>query len=91
MREMQINWIECENWEEVQEIIDILIKKYHNNKRFEYREISDTIILENMKFIVAPKWMVDWLTTFRTTKLDKKDAAKNKPNIYKAEFFKTNY
>ncbi len=91
MREMQINWIECADWSEVQEIIDILIEKYHNNRRFEYREISDTIILENMKFIVAPKWMVDWLTTFRTTQSNKKDTVKNRPNIYKAEIFKKDY
>lgn len=58
----EIKWISYKTEEQKEEIIKLLKEKYKDNKECEYREISETFILPNMKWIIAPEWMVKWLT-----------------------------
>lgn len=52
---MQINLIECNSKEEEKEIIQMLKKKYSKNLYCKFREISDTFILPDKKWIIVDK------------------------------------
>ena len=58
---MQINLISCKNDEDYNEIIKLLKEKYKNNPECKFREISDTFILPNKKWIVIEENLVKML------------------------------
>lgn len=59
---MQINMISCNTEEEEKEIIHLLKEKYKNNPNCKFREISDTFILPDKKWIIASNSLVKQLT-----------------------------
>ena len=59
---MQINLISCKNDEDYNEIIKLLKEKYKNNPECKFREISDTFILPDKKWIITPDYLVKQLT-----------------------------
>lgn len=59
---MQINVVSCENDEEYYEIIKLLQEKYKDNPNCKFREISDTFILPDKKWIITNKNLVTMLT-----------------------------
>ena len=58
---MQINLIRCKNDEDYNEIIKLLKEKYKNNPECKFREISDTFILPNKKWIIIEENLVKML------------------------------
>ena len=58
---MQINLISCKNDEDYNEIIKLLKEKYKNNPECKFREISDTFILLNKKWIIIEENLVKML------------------------------
>lgn len=58
---MQINLISCKNDEDYNEIIKLLKEKYKNNPECKFREISDTFILPNKKWIIIDENLVKML------------------------------
>lgn len=74
---MQINLIKCKTNEEEQEIIKLLKEKYKNNRNCKFREISDTFILPDKKWIIVNEY---WAKQFF-----KKDKSKK---IFSAEVIK---
>lgn len=58
---MQINLISCKNDEDYNEIIKLLKEKYKNNPECKFREISDTFILPNKKWIIIEENLVKML------------------------------
>ena len=74
---MQINLISCKNDEDYNEIIKLLKEKYKNNPECKFREISDTFILPNKKWIIIEENLVKMLM-------------KNKPDnkLYSSETIK---
>lgn len=64
---MQINIVSCQTEEDCKEIIKLLKLKYKNNPRCKFREISDTFILPDKKWIIVKENLVKMLM-------------KNKPN-----------
>lgn len=63
---MQINIISCKTKEEETEIIKLLKTKYKNNLNCKFREISDTFILPDKKWIVCPENLIKLLTKRKT-------------------------
>lgn len=59
---MQINVVSCENDEEYYEIIKLLQEKYKDNPNCKFREISETFILPDKKWIITNKNLVTMLT-----------------------------
>ena len=59
---MQINMISCNTEEEEKEIIYLLKEKYKDNPNCKFREISDTFILPDKKWIIASNSLVKQLT-----------------------------
>ena len=59
---MQINMISCKTEEEEKEIIKLLKEKYKDNPNCKFREISDTFILPDKKWIITPDYLVEQLT-----------------------------
>ena len=59
---MQINIISCKTEEEEKEIIKLLKEKYKDNSNCKFREISDTFILPDKKWIITPDYLVKQLT-----------------------------
>ena len=59
---MQINLISCKNDEDYNEIIKLLKEKYKDNPNCKFREISDTFILPDKKWIITPDYLVKQLT-----------------------------
>lgn len=59
---MQINMISCNTEEEEKEIIHLLKEKYKDNPNCKFREISDTFILPDKKWIIASNSLVKQLT-----------------------------
>lgn len=59
---MQINFISCKTEEEEKEIIALLKEKYKDNPNCKFREISDTFILPDKKWIIASKYLTKQLT-----------------------------
>lgn len=59
---MQINMISCNTEDEEKEIIQLLKEKYKNNPNCRFREISDTFILPDKKWIITPSFLVKQLT-----------------------------
>lgn len=59
---MQINMISCKTEEEEKEIIKLLKEKYKDNPNCKFREISDTFILPDKKWIITPDYLVKQLT-----------------------------
>ena len=59
---MQINVVSCENDEEYYEIIKLLQEKYKDNPNCKFREISETFILPDKKWIIVDKSLVVMLT-----------------------------
>lgn len=59
---MKINFISCKNREEELEIIKLLKEKYRNNINCKFREISETFILPDKKWIVASELLTKQLT-----------------------------
>lgn len=55
---MQINLISCKNDEDYNEIIKLLKEKYKNNPECKFREISDTFILPDKKWIIIEENLV---------------------------------
>lgn len=74
---MQINLISCKTEDEEKEIIKLLKERYKDNPNCRFREISDTFILPDKKWIITPSFLV-------------KQLSKNKPDvkIYTAEVIK---
>ena len=58
---MQINLISCKDDEDYNEIIKLLKEKYKNNPECKFREISDTFILPNKKWIIIEENLVKML------------------------------
>ena len=58
---MQINLISCKNDEDYNEIIKLLKEKYKNNPECKFREISDTFILPNKKWIIIEENLLKML------------------------------
>ena len=58
---MQINMISCKTEEEEKEIIKLLKEKYKDNPNCKFREISDTFILPDKKWIITPDYLVKQL------------------------------
>ena len=58
---MHINLISCKNDEDYNEIIKLLKEKYKNNPECKFREISDTFILPNKKWIIIEENLVKML------------------------------
>ena len=63
---MQINIISCKTKEEETEIIKLLKIKYKNNLNCKFREISDTFILPDKKWIICPENLIKLLTKRKT-------------------------
>lgn len=59
---MQINFISCKTREEELEIIKLLKEKYKNNTNCKFREISETFILPDKKWIIASELQTKQLT-----------------------------
>ena len=59
---MQINMISCKTEDEEKEIIKLLKEKYKDNPNCRFREISDTFILPDKKWIITPDYLVKQLT-----------------------------
>ena len=59
---MQINIVSCKTEEDYNEIIKLLKEKYKDNPNCKFREISDTFILPDKKWIVTPDYLVKQLT-----------------------------
>ena len=59
---MQINIVSCKTEEDYNEIIELLKEKYKNNSNCKFREISDTFILPDKKWIITPDYLVKQLT-----------------------------
>lgn len=60
---MQINLVSCKTEEEEEEIIQMLKEKYKNNPKCKFREISDTFILPDKKWIITPSRLIKQLTS----------------------------
>lgn len=63
---MQINIISCKTKEQEKEIIKLLKIKYKDNLNCKFREISDTFILPDKKWIICPENLVKLLTKRKT-------------------------
>ena len=59
---MQINIVSCKTEEDYNEIIKLLKEKYKDNPNCKFREISDTFILPEKKWIITPDYLVKQLT-----------------------------
>ena len=59
---MQITLISCKNDEDYNEIIKLLKEKYKDNPNCKFREISDTFILPDKKWIITSDYLVKQLT-----------------------------
>ena len=59
---MQINIVSCKTEEDYNEIIKFLKEKYKDNPNCKFREISDTFILPDKKWIITPDYLVKQLT-----------------------------
>ena len=59
---MQINFISCKTEEEEKEIIVLLKEKYKDSPSCKFREISDTLILPDKKWIIASEYLTKQLT-----------------------------
>ena len=59
---MQINIVSCKTEEDYNEIIKLLKEKYKDNPNCKFREISDTFILPDKKWIITPDYLVKQLT-----------------------------
>ena len=59
---MQINIVSCKTEEDYNEIIELLKEKYKDNSNCKFREISDTFILPDKKWIITPDYLVKQLT-----------------------------
>lgn len=59
---MQINIVSCKIEEDYNEIIKLLKEKYKDNSNCKFREISDTFILPDKKWIITPDYLVKQLT-----------------------------
>ena len=59
---MQINIVSCKTEEDYNEIIKLLKEKYKDNPNCKFREISDTFILPDKKWIIMPDYLVKQLT-----------------------------
>lgn len=59
---MQINIVSCKTEEDYNEIIKLLKEKYKNNPNCKFREISDTFILPDKKWIIMHDYLVKQLT-----------------------------
>ena len=66
---MQINFISCKTEEEEKEIIALLKEKYKDNPNCKFREISDTFILPDKKWIIVNEY---WAKQFTKRNKDKK-------------------
>ena len=74
---MQINIVSCKTEEDYNEIIKLLKEKYKDNPNCKFREISDTFILPDKKWIIVNEGLVKMLM-------------KNKPNnkLYSSEIIR---
>ena len=74
---MQINIVSCKTKEDYNEIIELLKERYKNNSNCKFREISDTFILHDKKWIIVNEGLVKMLM-------------KNKPNnkLYSSEIIR---
>ena len=59
---MQNNIVSCKTEEDYNEIIKLLKEKYKDNSNCKFREISDTFILPDKKWIITPDYLVKQLT-----------------------------
>lgn len=77
MNKREIRFIVCKTREEELEIIKLLKKKYKYERYCEFREVSETFILPDKKWIIASEHLTKILT-------------KRQPNIkiYKSELIK---
>lgn len=58
---MQINIVGCKTTEEEKEIVQLLKEKY-KNQSYKFREISNTLILSDKKWIITPNNLIKQLT-----------------------------
>ena len=59
---MQINMISYKTEEEKNEIIKLLKEKYKKHTNCRFREISETFILPDKKWIITPDFLIKQLT-----------------------------
>lgn len=59
---MIINLVSYKTEESKKEIINLLKEKYKDNYNLKFREISDTLILPDKKWIMCPENLVKTLT-----------------------------
>lgn len=59
---MQINIVSCQDDNEIKEMIGLLKEKYKDNPNCKYRDISETFILPDKKWIIAPQYLIKILT-----------------------------
>ena len=59
---MQINMISYKTEEEKNEIIKLLKEKYKQHTNCKFREISETFILPDKKWIITPDFLIKQLT-----------------------------
>lgn len=59
---MQINMISYKTEEEKTEIIKLLKEKYKKHTNCRFREISETFILPDKKWIITPDFLIKQLT-----------------------------
>ena len=59
---MQINMISYKTEEEKNEIIKLLKEKYKKHTSCRFREISETFILPDKKWIITPDFLIKQLT-----------------------------
>lgn len=58
---MQINMVGCKTTEEEKEIVQLLKEKY-KNQSYKFREISNTLILSDKKWIITSNNLIKQLT-----------------------------
>ena len=59
---MQINIVSCKTEEDYNEIIKLLKEKYKDNSNCKFREIRDTFIIPDKKWLSKPDYLVKQLT-----------------------------
>lgn len=59
---MQINMISYKTNEEKEEIIKLLKERYKKHTSCRFREISETFILPDKKWIITPDFLINQLT-----------------------------
>ena len=74
---MKVNIIRCQDDNEVKEIVSLLKEKYKGRKDCKFREISDTFILPDKKWVVVPQYLMKVVHKEMTTDVYPAEVIKN--------------